>query len=356
MSSDPVEAMRQAIRLASRTHPHPNPRVGAVVVDPEGRVLSEGAHTGPGRAHAERVALEPLAGRSLPAGATLVVTLEPCDHHGRTPPCTDLIIESGIRHVVVGARDPDPRVTGEGIRRLKESGIDVQEGLLAQEIEEADPAYFHHRRHGRAHFLLKRAMTLDGQTAAADGSSRWITGPEAQGDSHRLRREVDAVLVGAGTLRADDPLLTIRLPGYEGPQPRAVVLAGDGPLPPGARLWDRPGTLVVAAHPVDVPVETITVDQDAHGLPDLAQMAVELGERGLLGILVEGGARISSTLWRGGLVDRGVTYIGGFIAGGTGVPVIAGTWDTVADGRSVEILEVARIGNDVRIDWRPTRE
>lgn len=355
MNVGPVEAMRRAIDLAAAARPHPNPRVGAVVLGPQREALSEGAHLGPGNPHAERVALDAVIG-PVPADATLVVTLEPCNHHGLTPPCTDRILQSGIQRVVIGALDPDPRVAGRGIQRLRASGIEVEVGVLAGEVERADPAYFHHRRHGRAHITLKRAMTLDGQTAAVDGSSQWITGPAARDDSHRLRMEADAVLVGAETVRADDPLLTIRLPDYDGPQPPAVVVAGDGPLPGRARVWERPDTITVAAHVVDVPGEVITVDKDADGWPDLNQAAVALGERGLLGILVEGGARISSTLWERNIVDRGVTYVGAMVAGGAGVPVFAGPWESMADGRRVEIVDVAVLGGDLRIDWVPVRE
>lgn len=355
MNLGPVEAMRRAIGLASATRPHPNPRVGAVVLGPQGDALSEGAHIGPGNPHAERVALDALS-EPVPADATLVVTLEPCNHHGLTPPCTDRILASGIRRVVVGTLDPDPRVAGTGVQRLRAAGMEVDVGVLAGEVEGADPAYFHHRRSGRAHITLKRAMTLDGQTAAVDGSSQWITGPAARDDSHRLRIQADAVLVGAETVRADDPLLTVRLPDYDGPQPPAVVVAGDGPLPGQARVWERPDTITVAAHVVDVPGEVITVDKDADGLPDLTQAAVALGERGLLGILVEGGARISSTLWERKIVDRGVTYVGAMVAGGAGIPMFAGRWESVTEGRKVEIVDATLLGADVRIDWVPVRE
>lgn len=355
MSTGPAAAMRRAILLAASTRPHPNPRVGAVVVDREGTVLTEGAHTGPGSPHAERLALDALGGPP-PGDATLVVTLEPCDHHGLTPPCTETILAAGIRRVVVGALDPDPRVSGTGVQRLRAAGVEVEEGVLADEVEEADAAYFHHRRHGRAQMTLKRAMTLDGQTAARDSTSQWITGPEARDDAHLLRAEADAVLVGAGTVRSDDPLLTVRLPGYDGHQPTAVVMAGDGGLPSAARLWSRPDTLVVASHPIDAPAEVLAVDKGPEGWPDPDEVAVKLGERGLLAVLVEGGARISAALWRSGLVDRGVTYVGGLVAGGDGLSIFAGPWGSISDGRRVDIRDVARVGGDVRIDWRPARE
>lgn len=354
MSTAPHEAMRRAIALSSATRPHPNPRVGAVVLDGAGRILSEGAHPGPGEPHAERLALDMLP--SVPADATLVVTLEPCVHQGRTPPCSEMVIASGVRRVIVGALDPDPRVSGRGVAHLRSAGVEVEAGVLAGEVEAADPAYFHHRRHGRARITLKRAMTLDGQTAALDGTSQWITGPEAREDTHRLRATVDAVMVGAGTLRADDPRLTVRLEDYSGPQPTAVVVAGDGPLPARAHVWERPDTIVVATRTSDLPGHIVVVDKGEAGLPDMQQAVVELGERGLLDVLVEGGADLSASLWREGLVDRGVTYMGGMVAGAAGIPLFAGRWETIADGRRVEVLDARVLGNDIRIDWRPARE
>ncbi|MGH8875215.1 MAG: bifunctional diaminohydroxyphosphoribosylaminopyrimidine deaminase/5-amino-6-(5-phosphoribosylamino)uracil reductase RibD, partial [Acidimicrobiia bacterium] len=228
-----LELMRRAIDLARPNRTHPNPRVGAVVVAPDGTVVGEGAHPGAGLPHAEALAL--AAAGDAAAGATLYVTLEPCGHHGRTPPCTETVVASGVRRVVVGVTDPDPRVAGAGLARLRATGLEVTVGVLEAEVEALDPAYFHHRRTGLPLVTLKAAITLDGQAAAQDGTSQWITGPEARADAHRLRAEADALMVGAGTLRVDDPLLTVRLDGYEGPQPVPVVVAGRRPLPASAR-------------------------------------------------------------------------------------------------------------------------
>lgn len=349
-----TEAMRRAIRLAATHHPHPNPKVGAVVLDPAGRVISEGSHTGPGEPHAEQMALQGVSG-PLPTGSTLIVTLEPCNHYGRTPPCTEAILAAGVTRVVVGARDPDP-ISADGIDHLRSHGIAVETGLLADEVEDADPAYFHHRRTGRALFILKTATTLDGQIAARDGTSQWITGEEAREDAHLLRARADAVMVGAGTLRADDPRLTVRLPHYSGRQPRAVVVSGRGPLPPIANVWDRDGTLVVATELVDLPVETVVVGKGQDGFPDLKQTAETLADRGLLEVLVEGGPHFASSLWRADLIDRGVAYLGGKLAGGVGMPMFASNWDTFSGSRAVRITSVRRLGPDVRIDWSPVRE
>lgn len=351
----PLEAMRRAIELSRRAHPHPNPRVGAVILDADGRLLAEGFHLRPGEPHAERAALAALDGPP-PPGATMVVTLEPCSHHGRTPPCTEAILESRIEKVIVGAVDPDPRNRGVGIDILRSAGVEVVTGVAADEVEAADPAYFHHRRTGRPLVTLKTAMTLDGQTAAVDGTSQWITGEEARADAHRLRAESDAVLVGAATLRADDPALTVRLPGYDGPQPVGVVIAGRQPLPREARLWSRPDTLVLSSRSHDVGVEVIPVPEGDDGLPEPEAALRALADRGLLAVLVEGGATIAAALWRSGLVDRGVTYVGSLVAGGSGRGVMAGEWRTFADARRAKITDIRRVGEDVRLDWRPVRE
>ena len=350
-----LEAMRRAIALSVQAHPHPNPRVGAVILDAHGNIIAEGFHARPGEPHAERAALAAL-GSPPPPGSTMVVTLEPCAHHGRTPPCTEAILESRIERVVVGAVDPDPRNRGVGIEILRDSGVEVVTGVAAADVEAADPAYFHHRRTGRPLVTLKTAMTLDGQTATKDGTSQWITTEDARLDSHSLRADQDAVLVGAGTLRSDDPALTVRLPGYDGPQPTAVVLAGDSPLPADARLWSRPDTIVVSARPHDLPIQVVEVAPGDDGLPHPNAVLEALGERGLLGVLVEGGAVIAETFWRHGLVDRGVTYIGAKVAGGVGRGVMTGEWRTFSDARPVEITGVRRLGTDLRIDWRPVRE
>lgn len=355
MRTAQTEAMRRAIDLGKSQHPHPNPRVGAVILDETGRILAEGAHAGPGAPHAEVAAFNGLSGE-LPAGSTLVVTLEPCNHHGRTPPCTEAILTSGIGRVVVGAVDPDPRVAGQGIERLRAGGITVEAGLLSSEVEKSDPGYFHHRRTGRSFIILKTAITLDGQTAALDGSSQWITAEEARHDAQLLRASSDAVMVGAATIRADDPLLTVRLTGYPGPQPVAVVVGGGNALPAQARLWERVDTIVVATRPVDVPAETLLVSAGDDGFPDLGETAIALGERGLLTVMVEGGAGLAASLWGADLVDMGVTYLGGRLAGGRGMPMFSGRWATLADSRPVMISEARRIGPDVRVDWHPMRE
>lgn len=340
--------MWRAVAAAAASRPHPNPRVGAVVVDGDGTVIAEAHHEGPGRPHAETVALAAAGGAA--AGATLYTTLEPCDHQGRTGPCTAAIIAAGVSRVIVGAVDPDPRVQGAGVARLRAAGIEVVAGSDEGLVESTDPAYFHHRRTGRPLVTWKTAMTLDGQAAAADGTSQWITGEAARADSHRLRAASDAVVVGAGTARTDDPRLTVRGEDFDGPQPRPVIVAGRGELPAGLALWTR-RPLVYAPQARNLPSGELVVAPGPDGV-DLGAMIQDLGERGMLAVLVEGGPTLAAGLWRCGLVDRAVIYAGAVFGGGTGVPILAGTFATLPDARKAEVHSVDMAGGDVRIEVR----
>jgi diaminohydroxyphosphoribosylaminopyrimidine deaminase / 5-amino-6-(5-phosphoribosylamino)uracil reductase len=339
--------MRQAIVVGSRHSPHPNPRVGAVLAL-DGRILASHGHVAPGEVHAERGLIDAVG--VIPDGAVLVVTLEPCAHSGRTPPCVDAIIEAGIGTVVVGVVDPDPRVAGRGIARLRSEGIEVVVGVEADAVEESDPGYFHHRRTGFPLVTLKHASTLDGQIAAADGTSQWITGETARTDAHRLRATHDAVLVGAGTVRADDPRLDVRLAGYEGPQPRAVVVAGSRPLPSDLFVWQR-DPIVLASDEVDLPGFEV-IHAGTGGVVDFRRGLRSLAERGILSVLVEGGAGVSAALWNADLIDRGVQYIGAKLAGGTGRGAFDRVFPTLASAIDVELTSVVNLGGDLRIDWR----
>lgn len=317
--------MDRAVALAEavRGTTSPNPWVGCVVVTGAGAV-HEGATAPPGGPHAEVAAL--AAAGPAARGATLYTTLEPCAHHGRTPPCVAAVLAAGVRRVVVGVLDPDPQVAGQGVAALREAGVEVVVGVRADRVAEQLAPYLKHRRTGRPWVVLKLAATLDGRTAAADGSSRWITGEAARHDAHRLRARSDAVLVGAGTVRSDDPALTVRLDPPPPAQPLRVVL---GRAPEGARV-----------HPA---VELAG---------DLGAVLDELGSRGVLQLLVEGGPRVAHQFHAGGLVDRYVVYLAPAVAGGDdGPPLFAGpgaaTVDDLWRGR---LLSVERLGDDVRLE------
>tara|TARA_Y100001949_G_C15983296_1_gene329372 strand:- start:1196 stop:2098 length:903 start_codon:yes stop_codon:yes gene_type:complete len=294
-----------------------------VVLD--GRIVGTGSTQPPGGSHAERVALE--AAGPAAAGATLYTTLEPCDHHGRTAPCTDAVIGAGVARVVVGVGDPDPEVSGRGLDRLREAGLAVDVGVLADEVATQLAPYLHHRRTGRPYVVLKLAATLDGRIAAPDGTSRWITGAEARHDVHRLRAASDAVCVGAGTVRADDPRLDVRdMVDEAAAPPRRVVL---GTIPAGARV---------------LPAE------EYHG--DLDGLLEALGSDGVLQLLVEGGADVAGRFHRAGLVDRYVVYLAPALLGGDdGRPLLAGPGvPTMADLRRGRFVAVEVLGDDLRLD------
>ncbi|MBK5223392.1 MAG: bifunctional diaminohydroxyphosphoribosylaminopyrimidine deaminase/5-amino-6-(5-phosphoribosylamino)uracil reductase RibD [Acidimicrobiia bacterium] len=324
--------MEQALRGAASVQglTAPNPWVGCVLVLADGTVVDGVTHPA-GGPHAEAHALAQVGG-SAP-GATMYVTLEPCSHRGRTAPCADAIVAAGVARVVVAIVDPDPLVAGRGIERLREADVDVEVGLGAAGATALLAPYLHHRSTGRPYVVLKMAATLDGRTAAPDATSRWITGPAARADVQVLRARSDAVMVGAGTVRADDPELTVRalaapLPGTTF-EPLRVVL---GSAPPTARV--QPAL------------------EMGGPLPDVLD---ELGRRGVLQLLVEGGATVAGAFHRAGLVDRYVVYLAPALFGGDDArPLMSGagapTIDDVWRGR---IDAVTHLDGDLRIDLVP---
>lgn len=318
------------------------------MVDSSGNIIGEGAHLGAGHDHAEIVALHEAGAAA--AGATMYVTLEPCSHHGQTPPCVESIIEAGLGRVLVGAADPDPRVAGSGVRQLREAGVEIIENVLTEESRGVDPAYFHHRETGMPRVTLKYAMTLDGSVAAVDATSRWITSEEARRDAHRLRAEVDAVVVGAGTLLADDPLLTVRLPEHEGIQPAAVIMAGTRDLPETARVWERE-PIVVSATDRTIPSGRLVVVAGEDGIPDVVAACQALADLGHLDLLLEGGPTLAGAWWSAGVVTRGFAYLGAKMGGGVGISPLAGTFATVDDATVVTVSGVRSLGTDFRIDF-----
>lgn len=325
------ECMTRAIAAARRVRciTGSNPWVGAVVRTPAG-AMYEGATLEPGQSHAEVVALD-AAGEDA-AGSTLYVTLEPCDHVGRTGACSEAIVAAGVRRVVVGIEDPDPLVAGSGLRRLRDAGVEVDLGVQAEQVRVQLAPYLKHRRTGRPWVVLKLAMTLDGGTAAPNGTSQWITSPAARVDGHRLRAESDAILVGAGTVRRDDPSLTVR--DYHPP-----VMPASGSVDPLRVVLGR-------------------IDEQAKVHPcrqmsgDLQVVLDELGAEGVVQLLVEGGAAVAGEFHRSGLVDRYVIYVAPALFGGddaNGLFEGAGAWD-IGDVWRGSFASVERVGADLRIE------
>lgn len=323
MSSDDERAFMQlALDEAKKGRTSPNPRVGAVIVD-DGTMLSRGHHTKAGQAHAEVAAIR-NAGRSV-AGATLYVTLEPCNHQGRTGPCTEAIIDAGIARVVIGCRDPAPHGPG-GIERLQRAGIEVELGLIEDKASALVADFAKHVRTGLPFVTLKAAATLDGKIASRTGESKWITGQAARDEAHRMRAETDAVLVGIGTVLADDPQLTVR--HVEGIDPVRVVLDADLRTPPDAAILD-PGqassapTWIFHAHDADSSradalarpqVELVAVARGARGL-ELGEVLRVLGARDIVRLMVEGGGHVHGSFLELGMADRAAIFIAPRIMG-----------------------------------------
>jgi diaminohydroxyphosphoribosylaminopyrimidine deaminase/5-amino-6-(5-phosphoribosylamino)uracil reductase len=336
---DTAAAMRRALELSRRVlgTTSPNPPVGAVLLDQDGEPIGEGATAPPGGPHAEVVAL--LQAGTRANGGTLVCTLEPCNHVGRTGPCTAAILEAGVARVVYACDDPT-EPAGGGAAALRAGGVDVEGAVLQEEVADGPlAAWLHVHRSGRPFVTWKLAASLDGRAAAADGSSRWITGPEARADVHRLRAESDAVVVGIGTVLADDPELTVR--PDPGRQPIRVVVDSDGRTPPGARVRD-------GAAPSLVLTERDTGRHDPAGVLRL------LHERGVVSVLLEGGPTLAAAFMRAGLVDRVVAYVAPALLGSGPAAVGELGVGTIADAVRLRLCEVARVGDDVRLTLRRT--
>jgi len=357
---DDERFMREALELAARGRGlvSPNPLVGAVVVS-DGEIVGRGWHEGPGTPHAEAVALREAADRST--GATLYTSLEPCDHYGRTPPCTQAILDAGIARVVSAVVDPNPVVHGRGIDRLRAAGLEVRDGIAKENAARLNEAFFRHVAAGLPFVTLKMAATLDGKVAARDGSSRWITGEEARADVHRLRAASDAIVVGAGTVLADDPSLTVRHPGYRGRPVLRVVADARGRVPAGSRIFsDDAPTLVATTQlaPVDradawraARAEVVVYDA-VDGLVALAELWADLGKRSVQGVLLEGGPTLAWSAVGAGLVDKLVLYLAPKLVGGSGAPGVleGGGVGGIADAIEMEIVDIERVGADVRVE------
>ena len=354
--------MRRAIELAERGwgRVSPNPLVGAVVVRDE-MVVGEGWHEGPGLPHAEVMALREAGRRAQ--GATLYTTLEPCDHFGRTPPCTRALIAAGVTRVVVATLDPNLGEDEPGARELRDAGIEVETGLLAREAERQNEAFLTHVRTGRPFVVLKMAGTLDGKAAARDGSSKWITGEAARADVQRLRAWADAIAVGSGTALADEPSLTVRDPAYvDARPPLRVLIDTSGRAPARGNLFDAAAPTLVATTGLapdarlaewrDAGADVVVLDRDASGGVSLPALVEHLGKRDVQGLLVEGGPSLAWSAVRDGIVDKVVFYLAPLLAGGAGArSVIAGGgFAPIGESKRVEIASVERIGDDLRVE------
>jgi diaminohydroxyphosphoribosylaminopyrimidine deaminase/5-amino-6-(5-phosphoribosylamino)uracil reductase len=356
-----VRALELA-RLGLNSTP-PNPSVGCVLVR-WGQVVGEGFHHRTGEPHAEIVALHEAGGAAR--GATAYVTLEPCSHHGRTPPCTDALIAAGVRRVVVAMRDPNPRVDGSGLARLERAGVATAHGLLAGEAAEINRGFVRRMLTGRPWVTLKLGASLDGRTALADGTSKWITGDRARDDVQRLRARASAIVTGSGTVLADDPMLTVRDPELEmrGRRPLRVVLDSQLRTPADAQLLSFAGSTLILTRDADSPLAVALREGGARveavrsadeGL-DLEAVLERLGELECNEVLVEAGPTLAGEFVRLGLVDEIVVYMAPVVLGSAArslfnLPPLS----RMCDRCEFEWRDVARIGGDLRLTLRPKK-
>lgn len=323
--------------------------VGAVVLDAGGRLAGEGLHRGRGQLHAEEEAL--AAAGELARGGTLYVNLEPCVHGHRTPCCAEAIIDAGVRRVVVSMTDPDDRVRGAGLRRLESSGVEIQTGVHEHRAQRLNEFYVKHRMTGRPFVTAKFAMSLDGKIATRSGESRWITGEAARAHAHRLRHIHDAILVGIGTVIADDPELTTRMEGDDARQPLRVVVDSHLRIRQSAKIVG-PNTLIATTRAGRVgAAEVVRLPATAEGRVDLPALLEELGKRGLLSLLVEGGSQVHASFFEGGLVDKVHAYIAPTVIGGGEAPGPVGGHGVarLKDAIRLREADTTQIGDEVLI-------
>ncbi|MEV4759894.1 bifunctional diaminohydroxyphosphoribosylaminopyrimidine deaminase/5-amino-6-(5-phosphoribosylamino)uracil reductase RibD [Micromonospora sp. NPDC049559] len=343
------QAMGRAIELAARGlgTTSPNPVVGCVLLDPAGEVVGEGFHAYAGGPHAEIVALAQAGERAR--GGTAVVTLEPCDHRGRTGPCTESLIRAGVARVVIGVRDPNPIATG-GVRTLTEAGVEVEIGVRADEAEAGNLAWLTAVRRGLPYVTWKYAATIDGRAAAADGTSMWITSEAARIDVHALRGTVDAVVVGVGTVLADDPRLTarnLRDGTLAIRQPLRVVVDSFGRTPPDAQVRDGAARTWVAT--------AAEVGAGEDGRVDLTALLRELYRRGMRSVLLEGGPTLAGAFLRADLVDRVVGYVAPKLLGGGPAALGDAGIRTISEVVDLEFVDITQVGPDLRVIALPRK-
>jgi diaminohydroxyphosphoribosylaminopyrimidine deaminase/5-amino-6-(5-phosphoribosylamino)uracil reductase len=358
--------MREALALARRAMgaTRPNPMVGCVIVK-RGEVIARGYHHRAGLAHAEVDALQKLPPGAA-RGATVYVTLEPCNHHGRTGPCAEALVEAGVARVVVGMRDPNPHVKGGGAARLRRAGVAVEIGVLEEECRALNRAWATWIATGRPWVTLKAAVTLDGRIAARGGDSRWVSGEASRLEAHRLRAAHDAILVGAGTVAADDPALTTRLPEAEAKRrqaknPQRVILDGRLSVDPARRAI--PGAWVVTTVEAGARVEALrargaeVIVLDGKGRVEPRALLEALGARGVQSLLVEGGGEVHGQLLGAGLVDEVVLFVAPKLVGSGGVPLLGSFAGPTAMAEAIALdgVTVRRLGDDVCISGRVRR-
>lgn len=357
--------MRLALSLAQRGlgRVWPNPAVGCVIVK-DGRVLGRGWTQPGGRPHAETMALKQAENAT---GATAYVTLEPCAHHGKTPPCANALVDAGITRVVSALEDPDPRVAGQGYQILRDAGVTITTDVLLGKASEINQGFLLNRTIGRPMFTLKMANSIDGRIATRTGESRWITGPEARRQVHLMRAQHDAVMIGAGTARADNPLLDVRDMGLAHTNPVRIILDGGLSLSLTSRLAqtaaDTP--LWICHHGGldenrieawrDVGAELIEVKQSETGELDLSDMAAKLGKRGLTRVLCEGGGRLAASLISADLVDTLYTFTAGIAIGSDGASVFGPLGiETLQDAPKFHLKSSRTLGADIMSIWSPS--
>ena len=363
--ADDASAMQHALELARLAVglSEPNPRVGCVIVDAQGRALAHGHTQAAGEAHAEVMALRDAQARKVNVvGATAYVTLEPCSHHGRTPPCCDALIEARVKRVVVACQDPNPLVAGQGIARLQDAGISVDLGLLAEPARDLNIGFFSRMQRGQPWLRMKVAASLDGRTALPNGVSQWITCEAARADGHAWRKRAGAVLTGVGTVLEDNPRMDVRLVQTTR-QPLRVIVDSRLETPPSSRILDAPGQVLIYAaqaneeRAADLRARGVQIvyKPDANGKVDLRAMLQDLGQRGINELHVEAGHKLNGSLVREGLVDELLLYLAPKLMG-VGRELAAFGPLTAMDQVPLWVWHsIDRVGDDLRILARPAR-
>ena len=355
--------MREALALARHAIglSDPNPRVGCVIVAADGSVLGRGHTQEAGGAHAEVMALRDAAARGTSVhGATVVVTLEPCSHHGRTPPCAEALVSAGVGRVVMAMRDPNPRVAGQGAARLAAAAIEVVAGPFMAEAHELNIGFVSRMERGRPWLRLKVAVSLDGRTALANGASQWITGGAARIDGHAWRKRAGAVLTGVGTVLEDDPRLDVRLV-RTARQPLRVIVDSRLETPPTARIVAPPGQVLLYSAVEDGGRRQALAERGVEiallaaptGKVDLAAMLADLGKRGINELHVEAGEKLNASLLREGVVDELLVYVAPRLLGSGRSLATLGPFERLEQSLDFRLVDTAPVGDDLRLRLRP---